>query len=170
MSNVGIIGGADGPTAIFVTSALPRMLNPWGMVIILLMMIPNVIFALRHRNMENRCKSRFINILEQIGRYGCLVLMIICIGLDKFGFGSVEDFLIYLFGSALLLLAYFAQIPSSFAQAASVPHMRMSFSQPASDFHARMPTSSRKSLQPGMLLLLSLLLLEYIDVHPAPYP
>ena len=87
MSNVGIIGGADGPTAIFVTSALPRMLNPWGMAIILLMMIPNVIFALRHRNMENRCKSRFINILEQIGRYGCLVLMIICIGLDKFGFG-----------------------------------------------------------------------------------
>ena len=62
MSNVGIIGGADGPTAIFVTSALPRMLNPWGMAIILLMMIPNVIFALRHRNMENRCKSRFINI------------------------------------------------------------------------------------------------------------
>ena len=106
MSNVGIIGGADGPTAIFVTSALPRMLNPWGMAIILLIMIPNVIFALRHRNMENRCKSRFINILEQISRYGCLVLMIICIGLDKFGFGSVEDFLIYLFGSALLLLAY----------------------------------------------------------------
>ena len=106
MSNVGIIGGADGPTAIFVTSALPRMLNPWGMAIILLMMIPNVIFALRHRNMENRCKSRFINILEQIGRYGCFILMIICIGLDKFGFGSVEDFLIYLFGSALLLLAY----------------------------------------------------------------
>ena len=28
MSNVGIIGGADGPTAIFVTSALPRMLTP----------------------------------------------------------------------------------------------------------------------------------------------
>ncbi len=107
MSNVGIIGGADGPTAIFVTSALPRMLNPWGMAIILLMMIPNVIFALRHRNMENRCKSRFINILEQIGRYGCFILMIICIGLDKFGFGSVEDFLIYLFGSALLLLVYF---------------------------------------------------------------
>ena len=47
MSNVGIIGGADGPTAIFVTSALPRMLNPWGMAIILLIMIPNVIFALR---------------------------------------------------------------------------------------------------------------------------
>ena len=95
MSNVGIIGGADGPTAIFVASALPRMLNPLGMAIILLMMIPNVIFALRHRNMENRCKSRFINILEQISRYGCFILMIICIGLDKFGFGSVEDFLIY---------------------------------------------------------------------------
>ena len=107
MSNVGIIGGADGPTAIFITSALPRMLNPWGMAIILLMMIPNVIFALRHRNMENRCKSRFINILEQISRYGCFILMIICIGLDKFGFGSVEDFPIYLFGSALLFLAYF---------------------------------------------------------------
>lgn len=107
MSNVGIIGGADGPTAIFVTSTLPRMLNPLGIAIILLMMVPNVIFALRHRDMENKCKNRLINLLEQIGRYGCLVLMIICIGLDKFGFGSVEDFLIYLFGSALLLLAYF---------------------------------------------------------------
>lgn len=107
MSNVGIIGGADGPTAIFVTSALPRMLNPLGIAIILLMMVPNVIFALRHRDMENKCKNRLMNLLEQIGRYGCLVLMIICIGLDKFGFGSVEDFLIYLFGSALLLLAYF---------------------------------------------------------------
>lgn len=107
MSNVGIIGGADGPTAIFVTSTLPRMLNPLGIAIILLMMAPNVIFALRHRDMENKCKNRLINLLEQIGRYGCLVLMIICIGLDKFGFGSVEDFLIYLFGSALLLLAYF---------------------------------------------------------------
>ena len=107
MSNVGIIGGADGPTAIFVTSTLPRMLNPLGIAIILLMMVPNVIFALRHRDMENKCKNRLINLLEQIGRYGCLVLTIICIGLDKFGFGSVEDFLIYLFGSALLLLAYF---------------------------------------------------------------
>lgn len=107
MSNVGIIGGADGPTAIFVASTLPRMLNPLGIAIILLMMVPNVIFALRHRDMENKCKNRLINLLEQIGRYGCLVLMIICIGLDKFGFGSVEDFLIYLFGSALLLLAYF---------------------------------------------------------------
>lgn len=107
MSNVGIIGGADGPTAIFVTYTLPRMLNPLGIAIILLMMVPNVIFALRHRDMENKCKNRLINLLEQIGRYGCLVLMIICIGLDKFGFGSAEDFLIYLFGSALLLLAYF---------------------------------------------------------------
>lgn len=107
MSNMGIIGGADGPTAIFVTSTLPRMLNPLGIAIILLMMVPNVIFALRHRDMENKCKNRLMNLLEQIGRYGCLILMIICIGLDKFGFGSVEDFLIYLFGSALLLLAYF---------------------------------------------------------------
>lgn len=107
MSNVGIIGGADGPTAIFVISTLPRMLNPLGIAIILLMMVPNVIFALRHRDMENKCKNRLMNLLEQIGRYGCLVLMIICIGLDKFGFGSAEDFLIYLFGSALLLLAYF---------------------------------------------------------------
>ena len=54
MSNVGIIGGADGPTAIFVTSTLPRMLNPLGIAIILLMMVPNVIFALRHRDMENK--------------------------------------------------------------------------------------------------------------------
>lgn len=107
MANVGIIGGADGPTVIFVTSGLPDMLNPLGIAIILLMLIPNAIFALRHRGMENKCKNRLVNILEQISRFGCIILMMVCVGLDKFGFGSAEAFVIYFFGSALLLLAYF---------------------------------------------------------------
>lgn len=104
-SNVGIIGGADGPTAIYVTSSF-GWINMFGIILVVLMLIPNVIYAIKHHNEPNHCQSRLINILEQIGRYGCMLLMIFNIGLNKFGFSSVTGMLIYFFGNGLLLLEY----------------------------------------------------------------
>ena len=45
-------------------------------------------------------------ILEQIGRYASMFLMIFNIGIAEFGFNSVGAFLMYSIGSILLLLAY----------------------------------------------------------------
>ena len=48
----------------------------------------------------------FMNIVEQIGRYGCMLLMVFDIGIAEFGFGSVGAFLFYLFGNTFLLISY----------------------------------------------------------------
>ena len=47
-----------------------------------------------------------MNILEQIGRYVCMFLMVFNIGIAEFGFGSVGAFLVYSIGNVLLLLSY----------------------------------------------------------------
>ena len=47
-----------------------------------------------------------MNIIEQIGRYGCMFLMVFNIGLAELGFHSVEAFIIYLLGNVLLMLSY----------------------------------------------------------------
>ena len=102
-----IIGGADGPTSVFVTSGM-GWLNLFGLIIVVLMMIPNILYALRHRDAENKCTNRLVNLAEQIGRYGCLFLMVCNVGVAELGFASVGAFLVYLLGNAALLLAYFA--------------------------------------------------------------
>ncbi len=73
-------------------------LNLFGLIIIVLILIPNIIYALRNKNQQNKCKNMFMNILEQIGRYGCMLLMVVHLGIKKLGFGSIELFLIYFFG------------------------------------------------------------------------
>lgn len=47
-----------------------------------------------------------MNILEQVGRYACMFLMVFHIGIAEFGFVSVEAFLIYAIGNVLLMTAY----------------------------------------------------------------
>ena len=58
-------------------------------------------------------KHTAINILEQIGRYGCMIFMIVPIGLSgwrlgfhKFGFNSVAEMLIWLCLTILLAIVY----------------------------------------------------------------
>lgn len=104
-SSIGIIGGADGPTAVFVTSS-PSWINLFGLIIVILLLVPNAIYAIKHRNAENKCTNRLMNILEQIGRYGCMLLMIFNIGIGEFAYSSVAALLIYLFGNVLLLTGY----------------------------------------------------------------
>ncbi len=103
--SIGIIGGADGPTAIFVTTS-PGWINFFGLIIVVLMLIPNIIYAIKHRGEPRPSVSKAALILENIGRYGCMLLMVFNIGLIKFGFGSIIGLLIYLFGNASLLIAY----------------------------------------------------------------
>lgn len=103
----GIIGGADGPTAIFLAGTLDGgWINIVGLIIVVLILVPNIIYMLKFRNMENHCKNKMMNILEQSGRYASMVLMIFDIGIVEFGFASLETFLIYILGNSILLLAY----------------------------------------------------------------
>ncbi len=103
-----IIGGADGPTSIYVASPLNNIqwINLFGLLIIILLMVPNIIYAIKNKDGKNLCTDKIINILEQVGRYGTMFLMVFNIGILEFGFSSVNSMLLYTFGNLVLILSY----------------------------------------------------------------
>lgn len=101
------IGGVDGPTAVFIAGKLGvNWLNVFGLIFVVLLLIPNIIYAIKMGNQQNKCTNKIMNVLEQVGRYGCMFLMVFHIGIVEFGFNSVGAFLIYIFGNALLMITY----------------------------------------------------------------
>ena len=81
--------------------------NVFGLVFIAVIMIPNIIFAFKHNDtFENRNQNKAIEIIEQIGRFGCFAFMIFNIPFTWFGWWSDESFSIYLIVDALLIVLY----------------------------------------------------------------
>ena len=118
--NYSMIYHADGPTAYFyagkVGTALKsggggfpftwNWINLFGLLIIALLLIPNIIYAVKHKDEGNLCENRCMNVIEQTGRYGSMLFMAVCLREGGYGFSSVALFLVYVFGNALLLIAY----------------------------------------------------------------
>ena len=64
-------------------------INIFGLVFMVIIMIPNVIFALKCKDgFENRWENKAVEVLEQIGRYGCFAFMVINIPKTWFGWAS----------------------------------------------------------------------------------
>ena len=83
-------------------------INLFGAGIVVLIMIPNIIYAARQKQDETQIEvPHGLSACEQVGRYGCIILMWLPLLVWKFGFGSVEEFLIYLIGNGALLLCYY---------------------------------------------------------------
>ena len=81
-------------------------INLFGGIIVILMLIPNIVYALQNRDEQNLCANKLMNILEQVGRYGCILLMWFPLLVWKFGFKSVPEMLLYFVGNGALLRAY----------------------------------------------------------------
>ena len=82
-------------------------LNVFGLAFVIVLMIPNVVYAVRRpEGFTNQWKNKPAEILEQIGRFGCLACMIVNIPGTWFGWRSDEAFAIYLVADALLVLVY----------------------------------------------------------------
>ena len=81
-------------------------INIFGSLIVIIMLMPNVVFSLKHKNAENKCKNIVMNGTEQIGRYLCIVLMWFPLFVKEFGFKSVAEMLIYVLGNGVLLVTY----------------------------------------------------------------
>lgn len=79
-----------------------------GAMIVALMLVPNGIYVWKHRIFQNKCTKKWMNLLEQVGRYSCMALMILPIGKGEFGFPSVANFLFYVAANILLLITYWA--------------------------------------------------------------
>ena len=81
-------------------------INVFGAGWVILMLIPNIICALKNKGEKNLCESPAMNVIEQIGWYGCIVLMWLPLLVKKFAFAGVFEMLLYLAGNGILLLAY----------------------------------------------------------------
>ena len=83
--------------------------NVFGLVFIVVIMIPNIVFAVRCKDgFENRWNNTVIEIIEQIGRFDCFGFMIFNIPGTWFGWWSNEAFAIYLIIDSLLIVLYCA--------------------------------------------------------------
>ena len=93
--------------------------NIYGLVFMFIIMIPNIVYAVRNRNgsdgngpekdgSEDKWKNRTVGIIEQIGRFGCLAFMIFNIPGTWFGWPSDEAFAVYLIADVVLIAAYCA--------------------------------------------------------------
>ena len=81
-------------------------INVFGAVIVILMLIPNIGYAIKNKGEKNYCTNLFMNIIEQIGRYACIVLMWLPLLVWKFGFASVFEMILYLACNGLFLAVY----------------------------------------------------------------
>ena len=83
-------------------------INLINMVAVVWLILTHVIVARKGLSDSFSSKHLIVNILEQIGRYGCMALMILPIFTSgwKFGFGSAAEMLIWICLTILLLAIY----------------------------------------------------------------
>ena len=81
--------------------------NPFGLVFITIIMIPNVVFAIRCKDgFANNYRNKTVELVEQIGRFGCFGFMIFNVPGTWFGWASNESFALCLILDALLVALY----------------------------------------------------------------
>lgn len=81
--------------------------NYYGLAIVAIIMIPNIVYAIANKNCsENAYNNKFVTISEQLGRYGCIIFMIINMPYTYFDFWFNNAFIIYLSVNGGLCLAY----------------------------------------------------------------
>lgn len=82
-------------------------INIFGLIFMAVIMIPNIIFAIMNKDgFENLWENKRIELLEQIGRYGCFIFMVINVPGTWFGWWSDEAFALYLVINTSLVLIY----------------------------------------------------------------
>ncbi len=81
--------------------------NYYGLAIIAVIMIPNIIFSIKCKDgFENLYNNKAVETMEQIGRFGCIALMIFNIPYTYFNFWFKYALWIYLSINGGLCVAY----------------------------------------------------------------
>lgn len=83
--------------------------NVFGLIFIVVIMIPNVVFAIKRKDgFDNKWDNKFVEFIEQAGRFGCFGFMIFNIPGTWFGWWSDEAFALYLVVDGILVILYCA--------------------------------------------------------------
>lgn len=82
-------------------------INIYGGIVVALMLIPNIIFAIKNKEQKPNKSKRIINIIEQISRYACIILMVVPFFVWEFGFSPLGFMFVYIIGNVLFLILYY---------------------------------------------------------------
>lgn len=80
--------------------------NYYGLIAIILIMLPNIIYFAKKKNVVQNENKSFLLVLEQIGRYGCMGFMVFNIPYTYYGFWFNHGLLVYLIVGGVILLLY----------------------------------------------------------------
>lgn len=81
--------------------------NVYGLIIVAAILIPNVVFAVKNKDgFENVQIDKRIEIIEQTGRFGCFIFMIVNVPGTCFGWWFLNALTVYLITDAFLTAAY----------------------------------------------------------------
>lgn len=81
--------------------------NYYGLIVMAIIMIPNIVYAVKRKGDDAEPYSnKIVTTLEQIGRYGCMLLMVFNIPFTYIGFYFSFGEIVYCIGNAALLVAY----------------------------------------------------------------
>ena len=79
----------------------------FGTIIIAIIMIPNIVFAIKCKDgFQNKYQNKVVEIVEQIGRYGCFVFMMFNIPGTVLGWYFDNAIVIYKVVDIVLVLLY----------------------------------------------------------------
>ena len=82
-------------------------INFYGIIFIAVIMVPNIIYAIKCKEgFENRWNNKIVEIIEQIGRFGCIGFMIIKIPVVFFGWWFDGGLIAYLAINIVLSIIY----------------------------------------------------------------
>ena len=84
-----------------------KWFNFYGLIFIAVIMIPNIIFAMKHKDgFVNKYKNKAVEALEQVGRIGCFVFIFFNIKPAVLGYWFKGGWVAYLVSGAVLTVAY----------------------------------------------------------------
>lgn len=80
--------------------------NYYGLAIMAVIMIPNIVYAVKNKNPVSTYHNKAVEVFEQIGRYGCMLFMIFNIPYTYFNFWFDYALIVYLSVNGALCVAY----------------------------------------------------------------
>lgn len=84
-----------------------NLFNFYGLIFVIIIMIPNVIFAVKYKDgFVNKWHNKYVEVAEQIGRFGCFLFMVINIPLTYYGYISNKYFILYIMVNSILTVLY----------------------------------------------------------------
>ena len=81
--------------------------NYYGLAIIIIIMIPNIVWAAKQKGRYTEYyTNKTVGTLEQVGRFGCFITMIVNIPFTYLGFWTSDFLTVYIAANAVLVTIY----------------------------------------------------------------